>query len=111
MDVQLKATTQQKLEHDDFVSWTLDIQHYDSLRAPATSPHLLVVLLLPENADDSIEHTVEHIRIRRCAYWVKMTGMEEVTGQATKTVRLPRTNVFSPEALDAILAQISRGTF
>lgn len=108
VDIQLKATTQQDLVRDDFVSWTLEIAHYDSLRAAASIPHLLVVLVLPENADDGIEHTAEQLVIRRCAYWVKMTGMDEADRTSTKTVRLPRSNVFSPDALREILGKISR---
>ena len=82
VDIQLKATSQQALEHDEYVSWTLKIDHYDALRAPAHVPHLLVVLLLPENVDESVEHTVEQLVIRRCAYWVKMTGMDAAAGES-----------------------------
>jgi len=110
VDIQLKATTQADLERDDYVSWTLEIDHYDSLRAEAHVPHLLVVLLLPEDVDQSVEHTVDHLLIRRCAYWVKMTGMGAETGRS-KTVRLPKANVFSPQALKTILDAISRGAF
>jgi hypothetical protein len=110
VDIQLKATSQQDLEHDEYVSWTLKIDHYDALRAPAHVPHLLVVLLLPENVDDSVEHTVEQLVIRRCAYWVKMTGMDAAAGES-KTVRLPKTQVLSPDALRDVLMQISAGVF
>lgn len=110
VDIQLKATTRQDLEHEGFISWVLDIDHYDALRAPAHVPHLLVVLLLPEDIDDSVEHTAEQLVLRRCAYWVRMTGMEEAEpGQKTKTVRLPKDQLFSPDALTSIMEKISRG--
>lgn len=110
VDVQLKATTQQDLEHDDFVSWELEIAHYDSLRAPAHVPHLLVVLLLPNDVELGVEHTAEQLVLRRCAYWVRMTGMEPAKpGQKNKTVRLPKSQMFSPAALTAILEKVSQG--
>jgi hypothetical protein len=110
VDVQLKATTRAGVEHDDFVSWTLDIEHYDSLRARAHTPHLLVVLLLPDDISESVEHTIDHLLIRRCAYWVNMTGMKAAPGKAkSKTIRLPKINLFSPEALQGILTRISGG--
>lgn len=111
VDIQLKATTQQHLEHAEYVSWELEMPHYNSLRAPALSPHLLVVLMLPANVDESVEHSVDHLLIRRCAYWVKMTGMPEVLGQNSKTVRLPKSQPFSPDSLREILVQIGRKNF
>ncbi len=110
IDVQLKATTQAGLEHDDFVSWSLDIDHYDSLRMDASVPHLLVVLLLPSNVDEAVEHTVDHLLIRRCAYWVNMTGQPPAkSGAGSHTVPLPKSQVFSPTALRDILETVSKG--
>ncbi len=110
IDVQLKATSQERVEHDDFVSCPLEIDHYDYLRAQTHIPHLLVVLLLPSDINDCVVHSVDELIIRRCAYWVKMTGMPPVTTAST-TVRLPKANVFSPENLQRIMTQISEGTF
>ena len=110
VDIQLKASMQGALEHDEFVSCKLDIAHYNSLRAPAATPHILVVLLLPEEFGQAVEHTVQQLMIRRCAYWVKMTGMPDATGDR-KTVRIPTANVFSPDALRDILTKVSQGGF
>lgn len=110
IDVQLKATRQASVEKAKHISWKLDIEHYDSLRLPALQPHLLVVLLLPEDVDTAVEHSVEHLLIRRCAYWVTMTGQEPAkAGAKTKTVRLPKAQVFSPAALRAIMENVSQG--
>jgi len=110
VDIQLKATRQADVEHDAFISWALDIDHYEQLRAPALVPHLLVVLLLPQNIDQSVEHTAEQLVLRRCAYWVTMTGMDAATiGQQTQTIRLPKSQMFSPSALTRILEKVSQG--
>ncbi len=109
VDIQLKATHRKDVEYDEYVSWTLDIDHYDRLRAPAQAPHLLVVLLLPDDVEQSVEHSIEQLVLRRCAYWVTMTGMEPVRSQKSKTVRLPKSQVFSPAALTGILETVSRG--
>lgn len=109
IDVQLKATSQTGIEHDTYISWSLHIDHYDSLRAEATCPHLLVVLLLPADVADAVEHTVDHLLIRRCAYWVNMTGMAAATvGAGSHTVRLPKSQVFSPDALRDIMEKVSK---
>lgn len=108
IDVQLKATTQNHLKREKYLSWPLERAHYDKLRAPAAAPHLLVVLLLPDEVDDSIEHTVESLLIKKCAYWVAMTGMEE-RDQVSITVKLPLENQFSPNQLRVIMEKVSRG--
>ncbi|MDX2054236.1 MAG: DUF4365 domain-containing protein [Polyangiaceae bacterium] len=111
VDIQLKATTRTDVEHPEFISWQLEADHYNALVAPASAPHLLVVLLLPSDISQSIEHTVNHLLIRRCAYWVTMTGQMDLDPAAqSKTVRIPRAQVFSPSALRGIMEQVSQGT-
>jgi len=108
IDVQLKATTQNKLKRERHLSWQLERAHYDKLRAASAAPHLLVVLLLPDLLEDSIEHTVDRLLIKKCAYWVRMTGMED-REQKNITVKLPLENLFSPEQLKTIMEKVSRG--
>jgi Domain of unknown function (DUF4365) len=110
VDIQLKASARTDLVYYDHISWQLDIDHYDSLRATASLPHILVVLLLPQDIGQAVEHTVQQLMIRRCAYWVMMTGMEAATGDS-KTVHIPKRNVFTPDALRDILTKVSQGGF
>jgi hypothetical protein len=51
---------------------------------------------------------VEALLLRRCAYWLSMSGMPAIASES-KVVHLPRTHVFSPEQLKAMLERISRG--
>lgn len=108
VDLQLKATTQDVVK-DEHIAWSLEMAHYDKLRARARVPHLLVVLALPDDARDGVRHTVDALLIRKCAYWVNMTGMPEVVGQGSKTVQIPREQVLSPEGLLQILTRVSEG--
>jgi len=110
VDIQLKATRRSDVEHEDYISWQLDASHYDGLVADATAPHLLVVLLLPSDADQTVEHTVSHLLIRRCAYWRVMTGMSaREPSAASKVVRIEKSQPFDPKALRSIMALISGG--
>ncbi|NJK33111.1 MAG: DUF4365 domain-containing protein [Deltaproteobacteria bacterium] len=115
VDIQLKATRRQDLVREKFVSWTLEVDHYDSLRQPASIPHLLVLLLLPRDASTTVQHTVDYLLIRGCAYWLNMTGMPPAQPRAkskfakSKTIRLPKSQTFSPQALTDILTRISQG--
>jgi hypothetical protein len=105
IDVQLKCTSDRAHVHDTFISWQLDRDHYDKLRAKAANPKLLVVLTIPDDFDSTIEHSVNQLVLRNCVYWVKMTGMEPVA-TASKTVRLPKENLFSPAQLRTIMERL-----
>jgi hypothetical protein len=111
VDLQLKATTQQTVLRKRHVAWRLDLAHYDSLRRAASTPHLLVVLVLPPQLDQQIEHTVNELLLRKCAWWVNMTGKPagKPNKSAQVTVQLPLTNVFSPAQLWDIMEKISQG--
>jgi hypothetical protein len=110
VDLQIKATTQQRLDHGSYVSWQLERAHYDRMRAESALPHILVVLLLPERISDRVEHTVDHLLIRRCAYWVKMTGMPAINAES-KVVHIPKSQPFSPTELHRIMQAISEDCF
>jgi len=47
--------------------------------------------------------------LRRCAYWVSIRGQTQTQNQNTVTVYLPRQNIFSVEALKALMQQAAKG--
>lgn len=108
LDLQLKCTGRQDLSGDGFVSWTLERDHYDDLRRCATTPHILVVLLLPADMNDWISHTNDQLILRRCAFWLNLSGMDPRETD-TVTVRVPLTQPFSPDQLAAMMARVSAG--
>jgi hypothetical protein len=108
IDLQLKCTSDARHLHEDYIAWQLSRAHYDKLRARASTPKLLVVLMLPELEGEWMEHSVESLIIRRCAYWFSMSGLPPITTES-RTVHLPRHNVFSPEQLKSMMERVSRG--
>jgi len=110
LDLQLKATSRQDRVRADHVTCVLQRAHYERLRAPSKVPHLLVVLVLPELRSAQVEHTADALLVRRCAWWVEMTGMPPLpSGRDSTTVHLPRAQVFSPRALRRMMDTLSRG--
>ena len=109
LDLQLKASTDQQHDHDEHVAWSLPRAHYDKLRSNSMAPRLLVVLMLPEKLEDAVVHTVEHLLVRRCAYWICLKGQPAITGSAkSTTVHIDKKNVFSPDALAEMMEKASR---
>jgi hypothetical protein len=108
IDLQLKCTSDARHLREEHVAWQLERPHYDKLRARSSVLKLLVVLVLPESEAEWIEHGVEALIIRRCAYWLSLSGMPAITTES-KVVHVPRTNVFSPEQLKSMMERLSRG--
>jgi hypothetical protein len=108
IDLQLKCTSDASHLHEDHVTWTLSRAHYEKLRARSSTPKLLVVLVLPELEAEWMVHDAEALIIRRCAYWLPMSGMPPITTES-RTVHLPRSHLFSPAQLRSMMERVSRG--
>lgn len=106
--VQAKGTSRDVLEPSEVV-FPLPLKNYDDLRQPRVNPAVLVVVVLPTNCDEWFDQTEDELVMRRCGYWVSLLGSPEVGSQYSVTVRLPRTNVFSPEALIAMMQTVQEG--
>lgn len=109
LDLQLKSSTDQTHVHEHHIAWSLPRAHYDKLRLNAMVPRLLVVLMLPDTLKNAVAHTVEHLLVRRCAYWTCLQGRDAIKGEAdSTTVHIDKDKVFSPRALDELMAKVSR---
>ena len=90
--------------------YTLDIDTYDNLRDEFVSnPRILVVVLAPKNIPEWLMQDEKQLVLSHCGYWLSLKGEPEVSNQATKTVHLPRTNIFSPKTLQAMMVRASNG--
>lgn len=97
---QLKATRQQlNLAHRRY-SFSVEVPHYNRLRAAAGSdaPTYLVVFQMPADEPEWVSCTPDQLILRRCLRWASLRGAEE-TAQETITVYLPESQVLTPEAL------------
>jgi hypothetical protein len=107
--VQLKATYQVLTEVNGKWSYPLPIGQYNKLRSVRVSaPRLLVVLLLPEDANEWLRHSEDGLLAKRCAYWVSLRGAPESDNEVNQTVYVPKTQVLSPQSLTALMTQFSR---
>jgi hypothetical protein len=110
VEVQLKATIRQPGERLNRLAYFLaDIGRYNRLRAETiVPPRVLVVLFLPEDAEEWLRHTDEQLVLKRCAYWVSLKGAPESANDSGQTIYIPRDQVFSPEGLTSMLARLAQ---
>ncbi len=110
VDVQLKATSSEPVLRDDRYSFWLIRRHYDKLRMiEIRNPRILVVLFLPPDPAQWVEHTVDALLLRRCAWWVSLFDAPATDNQTGQTVYLPRRNEFSVAGLRDLLTRLATG--
>ena len=108
LDIQLKATTQ----IDDFdteFSFCLSIKNYNDLRCDTIVPRILVVLCMPKQQTEWIEHTGDYLKLMKCAYYASLSGMGETENKESVHIKLTKNNLFSPDKLTEIMQKISQG--
>jgi len=107
ISVQLKSTSSDYIEYDDYYSYPLKKKAYDDLRTPATVKPFLFLLILPNNENEWIAQSIEQLVIKKCMFWLDLEGLPDKDNISNVTVHIPKINLVSPEKLDEILKDIA----
>ncbi|MEU7481406.1 DUF4365 domain-containing protein [Lentzea sp. NPDC042327] len=109
-ELQLKCTTQRDVVGEDEVSWQMKRKPFLKLVGDDRYiPALLGILVIP--ADEPVLHvTDDHLLTRSRMYWQYASELGDIAdGVASKTVKLPRSNLFDVEGLKGIMQRIGDG--
>jgi len=111
--VQLKATVSAPVDDGINLSYFLQgVTRYNDLRTSTVSvPRILVVLFLPTDAQDWLNHSENELALRQCAYWQSLRGGPAISNSSGTTVYLPKVQMFTPQALKELAARLSRRDF
>jgi hypothetical protein len=108
VDIQAKSTIQGDSRNES-IAYDLDVKTYDDLwDTEVGCPRILVVMLLPTDEMQWTYQSEEHLMLRHAAYWMSLKGMIEVRNQRSTRLAIPRTNLFSVEALTSIMDHVRR---
>ncbi|MGW6741694.1 DUF4365 domain-containing protein [Streptomyces sp. NPDC055025] len=107
-ELQLKATTQSRYLTDTHMAWPMKVKPYRKLTRPKRYIRAyLGVLLLPEDADTWLTVNEDRLIAEGRMYWEAADLFPSASGDAaTKTVHLPRSNLFVGEQLLGIMKTI-----
>jgi hypothetical protein len=110
-ELQVKCTSRRELLRRDHLAWTMEARPFRKLTNPKRyNPAYLGVLLLPAEPEPFLDITDERLLSRSRMYWQRAADLGTIReGQATKTVRLPRSNLFDVEQLLGIMRDIGDG--
>jgi hypothetical protein len=106
---QLKATYQRLREINEQWSFSLPLTQYNRLRTEnIQNPRILVVMQLPENVKEWLQHSEEALVAKQCAYWVSLRGAPSSDNEKEQTVYNPRSQLLSPDTLTDLMSRLSR---
>ena len=108
IELQLKATATLGNPQQGFFRYRLKRRNYDLLTIDVITPRALVVLDLPAERDQWVTVGVEELVLRRCAYWLDLSGENDLSEQASTTVRIPERNLFDVEGLHHLMERARR---
>jgi hypothetical protein len=106
INLQIKSTTRATVS-DEAILYDLDVKNYEDLRA-ARENHsdYLVVFVMPADEATWVAQTMDELILRHCAYWLSLNGYPETNSTSTVRVSIPRENIFSAEAVQAMVQQL-----
>lgn len=114
MQVQLKCTAA-PVPNGTHISYPLKLKNYNDLRVGREKimvPHILLVVFVPDDAVESwLEQSEEKLSMRHCGYWLSLRDMREVENTSSVTIHLPRSNLFTVDALSSIMQGIGNGVW
>ncbi|TDY40482.1 uncharacterized protein DUF4365 [Alicyclobacillus sacchari] len=108
LDVQLKSTAQDIL-YEEVIKFPLKRKNYDDLiLKDILVPRILVVVVLPDAEQEWLSQSEDGLLLRRCGYWISLSGRPETDNQYSVMIEIPRRQVFSVESLTEIMRTIGR---
>ncbi len=69
-------------------------------------PKILIVILLPENPQEWVNHSEAELCLRKCGYWLSLKGKPQTRNVESVTVYLPRQQIFTVNAVKNLMEQV-----
>ena len=108
LDLQLKSTTT-IADAKTVFRYDLPVRAYDILRAVTKPMRLLVVFVMPGDEQEWLRQTHKKLELRKAAYWVSLRGRPAVVNRSSVRIAVPKPNLFTTDAVRAIIEGIRRG--
>ena len=103
---QLKATTNLKVE-DDYVVYDMEAGAYKNLVEWKGGWIILIVFKLPKDEQEWLSVTEDVLCMKDCCYWIHLRE-ESSTNESSKRIRIPRNQLFDPQAVTDLLERVRR---
>lgn len=91
------------------ISYPLKVEHYSQLIRKTTAPRILIVMIVPQDPENWLSQDTEQLVTKRCAYWEVLRGRPPTYNHSQINIRIPKSQVFSPEDLTALIQWADEG--
>lgn len=109
IEYQLKSSWDVTFDGNDLI-YDLESKNYNDLASwDGAVPAILILFVLPRDEHEWIDFSREGISIHNCAWWCSLAGQPVTENETTKRIRIPINQVFSPNALEELMAKVRRG--
>jgi len=107
VQVQLKTTSKKPTK--DFLTEVLPIKNYEELiYSNYQVPRILVVIVVPQKREEWVRLDEEELVMKHCGYWASFRGYPEIENTTSRSVQIPRNQLFNVEAVGEIMDKIAR---
>lgn len=105
LDFQLKCTENWSHEGDQ-LAYAIQTKTYNDLvsRHPTEVGAVLIVLCVSETQSDWVEFCEDYLTLRRCCYFMSLSGAPLPNEHSTKKILIPRSNILTGASLKKLLA-------
>jgi hypothetical protein len=62
---------------------------------------------MPEDENLWLEHSVDWLKIKKCAYWISLKGKPATINTSTITITIPAANILNQHSLKDIMVKIA----
>lgn len=109
ISLQLKATSQNVVKNG-VIKFPLPRKNYDDLKNDRLIvPRYLIVLLVPDDPDDWIQHHSGHMSLHDTCYWMSIKDDPSVKNRSKVTIDIPLTQRLDTNVLLHLVALASEG--
>ena len=106
VEFQAKATSRDVVRQSE-IHFPISIKNYNDLRIEAINPRILIVLIMPSEADEWLAQNYENSWVDR-AYWRSLEGMPSTSNTNSVTVRMPMNKILSSDQLVDMMRRAER---
>lgn len=110
LQIQIKSTTERNVRTtDNEIIYDLSNKNYNDLvQKEVYSPRILILLVLPDEKEEWLTHSIERLILKKCAYWTYLRGLPEKPNEnSTSAVSISKSRTFCPDSLKAIMDKLS----
>jgi hypothetical protein len=107
LSCQIKSTTTFQISNGSVI-YDMEVDAFNKLATWRGGACILILLCLPAEHEDWLHLNESELVMRKCCYWARISGQPSANA-ASQRIVIPRSQLFTPEAVSDLLSAVERG--